>query len=69
MAKKKFWIKDAIKKPGALRRDLGALPGKPIPPSEVKSAAKGTDKKAQRARLALTLAGMRAKKKVSKNKK
>jgi hypothetical protein len=66
MAKKKFWIKDAIQKPGALRRDLGTPPSKPIPPGEIKSAAKGTDKKAQRARLALTLAKMRAKRKMGK---
>lgn len=64
--KKKFWIKDAIKKPGALRRDLGAEPGQPIPPSKIKSAAKGTGKKAQRAQLALTLAKLRAKKKMGK---
>jgi hypothetical protein len=66
MAKKKFWIEDATKNKGALRRDLGAPPGKPIPPGEIKSAAKGTDKKAQRAKLALTLAKIRAKRKMGK---
>lgn len=64
--KKKFWIKDAIKKPGALRRDLGAKPGEPIPPADIKGAAKGSGKKAQRAQLALTLAKLRAKKKMGK---
>lgn len=64
--KKKFWIKDAIKKPGALRRDLGAKPGEPIPPADIKGAAKGAGKKARRAQLALTLAKLRAKKKMGK---
>lgn len=68
MAKPK-WIKQAIKKPGALRRDLGAKPGEPIPASKIDKAAGGSGKKAQRARLALTLAKMRAKRKVNKNKK
>ena len=36
MAKKK-WIQKAIKKPGALHRDLGVAPGAPIPPSKIKS--------------------------------
>jgi hypothetical protein len=67
MAKK--WIQKAIKKPGALRRDLGAKPGEPIAPGKIEAASKGGGKKAQRARLALTLAKMRAKRKVSSNKK
>lgn len=64
--KKKFWIKDAIKNPGALRRDLGAKPGEPIKPADIKGAANGAGKKAQRAQLALTLAKFRAKKKMGK---
>jgi len=67
-AKKKNWIQDAIKKSnkGKLRRDLGAKPGEPIPPADIKGAAKGSGKKAQRAQLALTLAKLRAKKKMGK---
>lgn len=63
---KKNWIKKAIKKPGALRRDLGAAPGEPIPPAKIKQAAQGDNKTAQRARMALTLAKMRAKRQAKK---
>ena len=66
MAKKKNWIKGAVKKPGALHRDLGVPVGKPIPPSKITAAAKGNSKTAQRARLALTFAKMRAKRKMGK---
>lgn len=62
---KKNWIKSAIKKPGALRRDLGAALDKPISPEKINKAAKGSGKTAQRARLALTLAKLRAKHKVA----
>ena len=33
MAEKKNWIAGAIKKPGSLRKELGAKEGKPIPVS------------------------------------
>ena len=41
-------------------------PGEPIPPADIKGAAKGSGKNAQRAQLALTLAKLRAKKKMGK---
>lgn len=56
MAKK--WIQKAIKKPGALRRQMGVKEGETIPRSKLQAAAKGSGKKAQRARLALTLRRM-----------
>jgi hypothetical protein len=55
------WIKGAIKKPGALRKQLGIAKGKTIPVSKLKSAAKKSGKLGQRARLALTLKKMRKK--------
>lgn len=61
--KKKNWIKGAIKKPGALRSQLGAKKGQPIPKSKVNAAAKKGGKLGQRARLAQTLAKMRKGKK------
>ena len=51
----KNWIKDAIKKPGALRSALGAKEGKPIPAKKLAAAAKAPGKMGQRARLAQTL--------------
>lgn len=66
---KKNWIKSAVKKPGQLHRDLGVSPNKPIPPSEVRAAAKGGGKTAQRARFALNMAKIRARRKMNKNKK
>jgi hypothetical protein len=56
---KKNWIADAIKKPGALRKELGAKAGKPIPAKKLASAAKKPGKLGQRARLAQTLKGMK----------
>jgi hypothetical protein len=53
------WIQKAIKKPGALRAQLGAKPGKPIPAKKLASAAKKPGKLGQRARLAQTLKGMK----------
>jgi hypothetical protein len=57
------WIQKAIKKPGALRAQLGAKPGKPIPAAKLAKAAKSKGKLGQRARLAQTL------KKMSKGRK
>jgi hypothetical protein len=55
------WIQKAIKKPGALRAQLGAKPGKPIPAAKLAKAAKAKGKLGQRARLAQTLKKMRKK--------
>jgi hypothetical protein len=55
------WIQKAIKKPGALRRALGAKKGKPIPRSKLVKAAKGEGVTGYRARLALTLRRLRKK--------
>lgn len=53
------WIQKAIKKPGALRKQLGAKPGKPIAKKKLAAAAKKKGKIGQRARLAQTLGKMR----------
>lgn len=55
----KNWIKDAIKKPGALRAELGVKAGKTIPAKKLDAAAKKTGKIGQRARLAKTLKGLK----------
>jgi len=55
----KNWIKDAIKKPGALRKELGVKAGEKIPAKKLASAAKKTGKIGQRARLAQTLKGFK----------
>ena len=72
MAEKK-WIKGAIKKPGALREQLGvkkgekipkaklaaaAKKGEKIPKAKLAAAAKKGGKLGQRARLAITLGKM-----------
>ncbi len=36
------WIAGAIKRPGALRKSLGAKPGKKIPAKKLNAAAKKT---------------------------
>lgn len=53
MAKK--WIQEAIKNPGALRKELGAKPGKTIPSGKLEVASKKGGKLGKRARLAQTL--------------
>jgi hypothetical protein len=53
------WIQKAIKKPGALRKELGAKEGKPIPAKKLAAAAKKPGKLGQRARLAETLKKMK----------
>ena len=53
------WIKDAIKKPGALRASLGVKKGEKIRPKKLAAAAKKPGKMGQRARLAQTLKGLK----------
>ena len=55
------WIQKAIKKPGALRAQLGAKKGEPIAAGKLAAAAKKGGKLGQRARLAQTLKGMKKK--------
>lgn len=55
---KKDFISGAIKKPGALRAELGAKPGKPIPEAKLEKAASAPGKLGQRARFAMTLKGL-----------
>ena len=57
--KKGGWIKEAIKKPGALRKELGVKGDKPIPAKTLAKAAKSSGKLGQRARLAQTLKKMK----------
>lgn len=53
------WIAGAIKKPGALRKALGAKEGQPIPAKKLAAAANKPGKMGQRARLAQTLKGFK----------
>ena len=55
----KNWIAGAIKKPGALRKELGVKEGKTIPAKKLAAAAKKPGKLGQRARLAETLKGFK----------
>jgi hypothetical protein len=57
------WIQRAIKKPGALRRSLGVKKGKKIPRKKLTRAAKKGGKVGRRARLALTLRKLAARRK------
>jgi hypothetical protein len=55
MAKAKNFIQKAIKKPGALHKQLGVPVGKKIPAAKLAAAAQKGGKLGQRARLAQTL--------------
>jgi hypothetical protein len=55
----KNWIAGAIKKPGALRAEMGVKGDKPIPAKKLAAAAKKPGKMGQRARLAETLKGLK----------
>ena len=55
----KNWIQNAIKKPGALHKDLGVPAGKKIPSAKLAAAAKKPGKVGKRARLAETLKGFK----------
>jgi hypothetical protein len=57
--KSKNWIQKAIKKPGALHKQLGVAEGKKIPAGKLAAAAKKPGKLGQRARLAQTLKGFK----------
>lgn len=58
MEKKSYWIQGAVKKPGALRKDLKVKKGNKIPLSKLKEAAKKKGKMGKRARLAMTFREM-----------
>ena len=53
------WIQKAVKKPGQLHKDLGVPQGDKIPQEKLKAAAEKGGKVGQRARLALTLKGLK----------
>ena len=59
MDAKKHFIQKAIKKPGALHRDLGVPAGEKIPEKKIHEAAEKGGKIGQRARFAETLAKLR----------
>lgn len=56
--KDKDWIKEAIKKPGALRKTAGVKKGEKIPAKKLEELAKKKGVTGQRARLAKTLKAM-----------
>lgn len=55
----KNFIAKAIKKPGALHKELGVPEGKKIPKAKLAAAAKKKGKIGQRARFAETLSKLR----------
>lgn len=55
----KKWVQKAIKKPGALHKEMGIPQGKKIPKAKLDAAAKKGGKLGKRARLAETLRGMK----------
>ena len=55
----KNWIQNAIKKPGALKKELGVPAGKTIPAKKLAATAKKPGTEGQRARLAETLGKMK----------
>ena len=53
------WIQKAIKKPGALHKEMGVPAGKKIPASKLAAAANKPGKMGKRAVLAETLKGFK----------
>lgn len=53
------WIQKAIKKPGALHKEMGVPMGKKIPAKKLATAAKKPGVLGKRARLAETLKGLK----------
>lgn len=61
--KDNHWIKKSIKRPGRLRRVLGAKKGEPIPAGKLEAATRSKDKlTAAEAREAVTLRKLRRRK-------
>ena len=60
--KKRNWIKNAIKRPGALHRALGVPAGKKIPTGKMGKAMKSGGVMGKMANLAKTLGKLRKKK-------
>lgn len=65
-SKKRNWIAKAIKKPGALHKQLGIAAGKKIPAKTLAKAAQKGGKLGKRAQLAETLKGFKKSKKMDK---
>lgn len=59
--KKKNWIAGAIKKPGALHKELDVKMGEKIPTKKLNAAAKKGGLEGKRANLAKTLKGLKKK--------
>ena len=59
MSKPKNWIAGAVKKPGALRKELHVKADEKIPAKKLAAAAKAPGKLGQRARLAETFKKLR----------
>jgi hypothetical protein len=59
----KRWIQGAVKKPGALRKSMGVKKGQKIPASRLRAAAKKKGKLGQRARFALNMRKIQARRK------
>ena len=60
MSKKKNWIKDAVKRPGALRKKLNVKKGKNITTAQLNKAAKSKNPRTRKqANLAKTFKKMR----------
>jgi hypothetical protein len=57
--KKNNFIKEAIKKPGALRKSMGVKKGETIPAKKLAAATKAPGKMGQRARFAEMLKGFK----------
>jgi hypothetical protein len=55
MAEKRNWIAGAIKRPGSLRKALGAKEGQNIPAKKLSAAASKGGAIGRKARLAITL--------------
>ena len=53
------WIQSAIKKPGSLKKTLGVKAGEKIPASKLSAAANKSGITGRRARLAMTLKGLK----------
>jgi hypothetical protein len=60
MARPERWIQGAIKKPGALHKQLGVPAGKKIPTKTLSAAAQKGGTLGRRARLAQTLKRLRS---------